>query len=784
MARSRTELGGALIAPLLFLIAAAGCSGAAIHRPAGSDAAKRTASTALAPNARPTACPSAPLEQGARAASPSARRIIARASADGKTADLVGFSTQAFQPNNNMLLWARFSAASSFRTFGSVQPKHAPASPQFGDGVTDAASFEAARDALSASPLTSPLVDLAYIRTKISEKIGSLPQSTVTLGAPFVVEVKTTLGWVPDLARPPDPATGWKRKWEAWKNYFAVSFVYAHEWGASRFEIYNEPDHPASPMDPLEDYAIRARLAGDAIQRSVTAANRALTPIVIGPTAAGGTRAYGAALIASLHTDALGVESPDYTLFQGYGYHTYGGDGTGSARAIQSVVDDLFVPAGNLSFPFFLTELNSECTACIKRIVDDNPALYPDGRRTYAADNGPFARRLIEKAIGFSKATSAGMNLYAFNFVSYAGTYLPGGLPPAQPDYTNNGLHYTSPRGIIGGNSKAAASYRFFASHFAGEKDRLTLGIGTDPAGEIAGKPPESLFDATYDAELGRYFVIAVNRAPVQKRIFFDLSDWDVSVGSVVTVAEVSSRHHGEITHRIELSDSLSFELTQDPDGVALVAVPRGASFEETLFPTADATVKAGADSASRFGGEPALQLVARSNAPTAVSAVLLGFDLSQSTSTGTVTEAFLELTRSDTVDPAARPNILHVYGFSGDGWTDDPLTGVRWSDVPSLKPFPEGAPLSRIDDNVVQFLRTGELDPDLRIAGTAAVAADPTLRVDVTSYVREALAVQRPRISLMIVREVRLHEESVALDVAFASREARCDGPVLVLRR
>ena len=144
--------------------------------------------------------------------------------------------------------------------------------------------------------------------------------------------------------------------------------------------------------------------------------------------------------------------------------------------------------------------------------------------------------------------------------------------------------------------------------------------------------------------------------------------------------------------------------------------------------------------------------------------------------------QAVLELSLTPDSAASTALDVIHVYGIADTGWTDDAQTGVRWSDVPNLRALTDKLKYARIEDNPVQYAPDGKQDPALRIAASALVS-NGLLRVDVTDYVREQLALKHTRVSLLLVREVNHHEEKIAYTASFRSRESSCGGPSLSLR-
>ncbi len=713
-------------------------------------------------------------EVGLASPSAGARVVKSGGASPGKTAALVGFSATDVNVGTNAVLWARYSGAQTFRTFGSVPPKNHSGDGTFGDKVTSEALFNSARDSLSAGPDGSALVNWDYISSyiKANKAFGVLGVANA-LDVPIVVEIKTIAGTIP--LGPGSAAADWNAKWEVWKNYFACAYLYARDYGANGFEIYNEPDLPFSdPADPQPDYTIRAELAGDAIQAGVRAANAQrktkdatalpLTPIVIAPTSATGMGhvPYGTLLVNHLHDGPLGKPAdPTYTLWQGYGYHSYNSDGVGSFNSITGLYQAVL--AGKLKdTPWYITEFNALTNAD----SDTLAKTLPDGVKTYVADLPDFSRRLVEKAMGYTEANVGPMNLFAFNFLSE---------PDSATEYSNNGL-YWSDNSVVGGNSLAAAAYRLLATHFGDARDRLGLVIGPDPAGEVSGKAPDTLFEATYDERYDAYFLLVSNRAITQKNVFFDLSSLKLAAGGVATVIDTDAKHHGEVTHRISLSAQSTFEISQEPNAISLVSVPASSGTLIGLAADADTTLT---PVATHYGDKLTLDLAADSSAASKLKTALIAFQLPD-LAKQSIGEAMLDL--SLTADSKASSDVIHVYGIADTGLTDDPLTGATWADVTTLNKVATGAKYATVTDNVIAYNIGTKPDPDLRIAGVG-IASGGLLRIDVTDYIREQAALGHKRVSLLLVREVNHHSDTISYAASFNSREAACGAPALMLR-
>ena len=707
-------------------------------------------------------------ELGSSTPSVGARVVKSGGASPGKTATLVGFSATDVKVGTNAVLWARYSGAQTFRTFGSVPPKTVA-----GDKVTTEALFNGARDKLAAAPDTSPLVDWAYIRNYIltHKAAGVLPMAAA-LKAPLVVEIKTVASTIP-LTSGTAPGD-WGNKWEVWKNYFACAYVFAHDYGTSHFEIYNEPDLGSGQPSALPDYTIRAELAGDAIQLGVKAANAAhpnapqLEPIVIAPTTASDHVSYGNVVVGIVHDGPLGKPAAaPYTLWQGFGYHNYDGDSVTAFKGVTDVYNTVLA-AKLPNTPWYITEFNALTNAKSKTLAESSTTLYPDGDKTYVADLPDFSRRLVEKAIGYSESNVGPMNLYAFNFLS----------EPEGTLYANNGLHW-SDNSVVGGDSLAAAAYRLLIKHFGDARDLLGLVVAALPADATSQKPGNTLFEATYDARYDAYFILASNRANTQEKVFFDLSSLKLPPGLVATVIDADAKHHGEITHRYTLSAQSTFEITQEPDAITLVSVPASAGTVIGLGADADTTLAPGLLSATRLGDKPTLDLAADSSAASKLRTALIAFPLPALSGNG-VGEAILDL--SLTADSKASSDIIHVYGIADKGLTDDAKTGATWDDVPNLKKLATGAKYATVTDNAINYTVNKDLDPELRIAGTAIASGGP-LRVDITDYIREQVALEHTRVSLLLVREVNHHTDTISYAASLNSREAACGAPALLLR-
>ncbi len=718
-------------------------------------------------------------EQGAATASAGARTVKVGGKGIGKTAAAVGFSATDVNATSNAVLWARYSGATTFRTFGAVPPQKQPADAGFGDGVTTSAAFSSSRKSVSSAPEASPLLDLKYIASKIqSGKAAGTLAIAAAVNAPMVVEIKTRADDYP-LDHAPSSSSDWKSNWEVWKNYFGNAFVYARDYGASRFEIYNEPDLTIDAFSSLGDYAIRARLAGDAIQQAVQAANavrkasdpnaKDLVPLVIAPTSATGTSkyTYGQELVAERNAGPLGSSGgADYTLFQGYGYHSYGSDGLGSYTTVRDIQKNVLEPQ-SLTLPWFITEFNANTNAQSKSDL---------GTQTYACDIPDYARRLTEKSIGYSESNVGPMNLFAFNFLSNEDD------STTPSTITNNGLYWATPApgSIIGGDSLAAVAYRLLTQHFNNGLDLLGLQVGDDPA-DKSGKAPDTLFEATYDAADDAFFILASNRATETRTVFYDLSALSLPAGTLATVIDVDALHHGEVTHRITLSDASTFEITQQPNAITLVSVPKSAGTPASVGAVADATLAPGAQSGARFGDDMTLTLAADSTNTSKLRTALLSFRLPD-VPEQKLGEALLELSVTPASPTSTAADVIHIYGIADNAFSDDAQAGVRWSDVPNLRALADGSKYAKIQDNAIVYTLGGKLDPDLRIAGSALLSGG-LLRVDVTAYLREQIALKRGRVSLLLVREVNHHQETIAYAASFRSRESACGGPSLSMR-
>ena len=146
----------------------------------------------------------------------------------------------------------------------------------------------------------------------------------------------------------------------------------------------------------------------------------------------------------------------------------------------------------------------------------------------------------------------------------------------------------------ISGIQRTGEVVRLFAKGFKEERPLLNTvkSVADNDVDAITSFNPEEM----------RYYVWLVQRKLSSNHLTLDLKSLNLPVGTKVIAEEVSANAYGEVVWIKETSEEgqLSFELPAQ--SVMLLTIPICSNATKTLVATADATVKAGANSEKNFG--------------------------------------------------------------------------------------------------------------------------------------------------------------------------------------
>ena len=237
-----------------------------------------------------------------------------------------------------------------------------------------------------------------------------------------------------------------------------------------------------------------------------------------------------------------------------------------------------------------------------------------------------------------------------------------------------------------------------------------------------------------------------------------DLKSLNLPVGTKVIAEEVSANAYGEVVWIKETSEEgqLSFELPAQ--SVMLLTIPICSNATKTLVATADATVKAGANSEKNFGKAKVMNIEMNASRANGNQVSYLKFDLS-GMNKEEMNAAILRLYGSSSTKSPYR---FHVYALDNSNWDESTL---NWKNAPNLE-----------KDQV----RVTDVGNAAHVAGEIVVTETASWhQLDVTSLIRKC---RQSEITFVLIREVRqLGDDSDNnKNSSFGTRES-VNKPVLI---
>ncbi len=419
----------------------------------------------------------------------------------------------------------------------------------------------------------------------------------------------------------------------------------------------------------------------------------------------------------------------DYDIFNTYDVHRYGAPGTTFAADMQTFRTKIpqYNPSGQM-MPVVYTEFNRRNSSSFAGSTDtlDTPSMF------------------LGLADDYLGAMSGGVTgMYAFKFSQ---TLWDDDDNNSTPDVTQKtGFHYVNNDYSSGGTdditgaTRGAGVVRLAAKAFKGARPRFnTFFSGAD-------------FQAasSYDAVAGNYYLFSVNQSTTDTNdLMINMNNWNVQPGTVISVEEVSSFHHGEVTRLFTVPASKQITLSQPLQSVWLMTVPHGQpELQVVITPSDDARVR-NSDGASS-------QVYANNNYGSLATAYVgrtpdsARFDYATYIKFGMgghhadeLSRALFQITgKSTDINSGAPGSILfHVYALSSDAWSENTIT---WNNAPNL----------------------ADLDPKVTGVGTTAfpvgqLTFDNTQAewgLDLTDFIREhPQLVDDGALTLALVREQR----------------------------
>jgi len=526
-------------------------------------------------------------------------------------------------------------------------------------------------------------------------------------------------------------ATDWRNRWLGWQQWYAQAFVRARYEDVENFQLFNEPDLYGSTLSQSQ-WIEMMKYGANAVEAAIADVNRiygkqlrahVYGPVTTGPslTTAGGTD-WGDVLLQNRNMPVLsGTSVPGYQLFDHFDYHNYGSSPATFGTKLAGAIADVNTLTGGqgANFPVTISEFNTRTSA---NYNPTDPVNNPSG---YTPDSLAMSSRLGQICVNLAKNRPD--ELYLFKFTDAGGA--------------NNGVHWQSANGNVGGATKSADVYRLFTEGFAG---RTLLAAPTSADADIS-------LAAAYDSATGTKYVMAANAdTATAHALSLDLTPWGVAAGTQVMVEQVSDRFSGNVSQMIDVGSNRRITVNTDPGGVVLVTLPDNQAGTRTVIPASqDAHVRQ-ANSTTNFGSATSLLVQSGSGSGTRYVSYLqfplAGVDVAN------LTEATLGVYGWDSgaTGDSAAGIISHVYGLTSGSWTQ---SGIKWSNAPNIDNASSyGTITGQIDDTYVTGVGTSaEI-----IGQIAATGTEKLLSLDVGRWVQQRIAAGATTVNFMITRDFR----------------------------
>ena len=690
----------------------------------------------------------------------------------GKTPTLIGYGQGHYMPGSNVSAWLKRSDTNSIRIFMNAAyfAKQDDLAP-FGDGVTDSASFEARRAAVIADPENPNYVNwvmyedsfqntetngnvykLAYMMGEL-QKLGIKPvintQHCSVSGATSATNprdwrnVAHSPSWMPISIY-----NNYADKWEFWKWHFVSAYWLAKNYGVTDYQIWNEPDHIEIGGNVSQDDFVQwIRYGSDAKRAAIQAVNqkygknlvaKIYAPVITTPKSFtarldnADTRddsiGWGEKISRSLRTDYRG-QTVAYNIFDVFDTHRYIDDASVYYNDMDIMQNGMAANApGGAVLPINFSEHNVENTSGFDATGNNlnMPRLFTELGMVYA--------KLMLKGL-------YGAQTFKYSNVNQKGV----------------GHHYTWDDALnnydTGGYRKSASVVQLFAKGFSGGRDRYKTLTSDSPAGYGGAY---TSFDGT------NYYVWAVNESSTSSyALNLNMYGLGIYTNTIATVEEVSVDHNGEVVRRTPMPSDKILRLTQPPQSVWLITIPKnGVLTTQNFTAVADAQIQGGTSANTNFGAETVMR-VKKYSAVDSDRISYLKFDLNSLARTS-VKQAIVNVYGRNAID--AENFAFHVYGIADDSWAE---TAITWNNSPNHEA--SQAKASGVGSTAFPL-------GVLTVGGTNA-----NTRLNITNWVNEQLAGNKI-VSLMLIREYKYDGDTAdaSRHALLNTRESSANKPVL----
>ena len=635
-------------------------------------------------------------------------RLTLKSTGSSPTPAIIGYNHGYFTQGGNARAWWEYAGVNGVRIF--IDPSQTEPTDDlapWGDGVSSDATFESRKAALRADPLNSTYINWTYFTSKLDDRSYALGQYR-DMGIQIMVQCTALESILPITS-----STDYAGRWELWQHYYASAFYYARYFDVTRYQMFNEPDHPNAGGITTTEWLLRLQLASDAIKCAISDVNsrygKSLQAIVAAPVTSSQTYSpWGNTAVDNRHQNYRGVVSSTIWNMQRYDYHQYNSTASNAYQTAISLQSSITADmTGETPFPLCLSEFNVHTAANFDAIPETLD--YPEKYARFGAIVCELAKTGLDE-------------MFCFKFAQTDDSGSTYGVK-------KNGMHYVdndnSPNNH-GGVTKAGEVYRLFNKGIAPGRVMKDYTRASD--GSI-----DSLdLRTSYDATTKKYFLFSVNESSNTIPISVDTSAWNIPANNRVLLEEVSEGRHGSgrtwgsVTADKTLFDGTVNLWQQPPNTVWLWTIPSKAQqAEETVTVAEDTMVKDGSNAGTNYGTSTSLLV---RNDPTNNanrSAAFFKFNLPPIYLPDIQLAALCLRTRANPSGTAQG----YVYGLDNNTWSESTLT---WTNAPNLKKGKSAG--NTIADRVID----GEGTNAHILGQLVATTTTPSEKIiDVTDYLR-----------------------------------------------
>lgn len=652
----------------------------------------------------------------------------------GQTPEILGVNGRHFATGSNTMSRVRYLNANGIRLF--INGNHFVSKPNnrtdmepWGDGISSENAFFQRRADLRANPVDGGFIDWSYYRNRLesyqitglnvfsvphvlglmkSEGIEVLSQTTIS---------KAQLGF--------DSENDWASRWEYWKFYYAYTYLMIQEYGIRYYQMYNEPNHPASGIDDdFPGYLERLRLASDAIQSAAadfnTRYDKSVAVKIFAPVLASLNTTWTNAVASQLNTPLVDDGSGFDSLFHSFSYQQYNQNGVVFGNTVNNARSLVEAASGRANFEVSVTEFNVHTNATFSGMEEtlDTPEKFSRLGNIY---NG-LIRNFADQLFVFKLSQTDGRDSIGIR---------------------KNGLAYVDNDGSpydMGGMTGGFEVSRLYNEAFAGGHELLKV-----PTSNLPSSLSTEVSFLAARKDDGSYRLALANESDESMEWTMDLSEFNLTGDELLVIEEVSLNRLGEISVLRQLNDPDTLSFTQPPHSVWMVKILPVSNLEvKSRLPRFAASFTGDNQPAVFASSDSRLRARHHLISPAQRSVILLDFDIGYIHQREDA-RAFLNLRGH--IEADNEEAVYHVYALR-DGWRPKP--GMGWSDVPYLRNGNMALTSPRINAGLVGMEEYG-----VQLVGTfrATSTFPQNYRIDVSDALRKSFY---PWMVFLVSRDIR----------------------------